>query len=294
MQEASNPVLRKEDVDDVSDVLFVADPFILIEDGTWHMFMEVRKGPNSGDYAVTGHATSPNGYDWTYDQIVLDNGYQNSYQHIFKSGEDYYLVLGNSQGDLPLWKADNFPTSWVRVNTIADASTAAASAFKDPNVFRWDGRWWALSGGGTDGNLNAYYSDTLEADNWTEHDNNPVKTNADNAWRPGGRTVWWEDNGTDRLFIPFQHLDPNYGNDVNYYEITDLTPTSYSDTEVDAQMFDDQKTDAWNSNRMHHIDPWWRDGEGRWVACVDGNDGDEWTIGMFQVSTIYNQSVTEV
>jgi len=292
LEEATNPVLEPEDVSDISDVYFVADPFLLIEDGTWHMFLEVRKGPDSGDYAVISHATSSDGVTWNYDQVVLDTGSQLSYPYVFKANGEYYMVPeSSSDGSVKLFKADTFPTDWSLTNELVQIDPA------DQNVFQYNDKWWLflLTGGSRD--LEIYYSDTLESDGWSGHANNPIRDTA-NAKRPGGRIIYWDDDGTERLFIPFQQTDPNYGDDINYYEITELTTSTYSDTEVDNQMFDDQKNSSWNEDGMHHYDPWWQDGEGRWVAAVDGQDAstdpDTYAIGMWQVAVLYNDSATVV
>jgi hypothetical protein len=67
-----NPVIRAEDVTDVA-ASFVADPFLIHEDGTWFLFFEVYNlGTSQGDLAV---ATSKNAKKWEYQQVVLDESF---------------------------------------------------------------------------------------------------------------------------------------------------------------------------------------------------------------------------
>lgn len=62
-----NPVLTANDVTDVS-AEFVADPFMVYEGGEWFMFFEVMNANNQqGDI---GLATSSDGFNWTYKQII--------------------------------------------------------------------------------------------------------------------------------------------------------------------------------------------------------------------------------
>jgi hypothetical protein len=277
--EADNPVLTAADVSDVSDVLFVADPFILVEDGDLDMFFEVRKGPNSGDYAVTGHATSnDDGITWDYNQIVIDPGYHVSFPHVFKWNDSYYIIHGQNEGNVPLWKADSYPTSWSNIGNLVDSSGVAADNFDDPTIFRFDGRWWLFTSS-NNSTLNAYYSDTLESFGWNEHANNPVKsTGTANDARPGSRAIAFD----TEIYIGFQRTSNVYGEYLDYFRIDDLTTTSYSDTEVNSEMLGPTGS-GWNSERMHHYDPWYLgDSEGgAWRAAVDGYDGSEWTIGIY-------------
>jgi hypothetical protein len=62
----TNPVLTSDDVTDAS-ASFVADPFMLFKDAGWHMFFEVLV--DNGDI---GYASSLDGLNWTYQQIVIN------------------------------------------------------------------------------------------------------------------------------------------------------------------------------------------------------------------------------
>src|SRR5688572_924170 len=64
----ANPVITRDSVTDVQ-AFFVADPFMLKVDGTWHMFFEVmNRRTGRGEI---GLATSRDGITWTYQAIVL-------------------------------------------------------------------------------------------------------------------------------------------------------------------------------------------------------------------------------
>jgi len=65
-----------------------------------------------------GYATSDNGLDWTYQQIVLDEPYHLSYPYVFEWQGDYYMVPESYQvNSILLYRAVNFPTDWEFVAT---------------------------------------------------------------------------------------------------------------------------------------------------------------------------------
>src|SRR5215467_13337522 len=79
------PVLSARHVTDVA-AEFVADPFMIRVGGRWHMFFEVMNaGIDKGDI---GLATSSNGLDWKYEQIVLSEPFHLSYPYVFTSGDE--------------------------------------------------------------------------------------------------------------------------------------------------------------------------------------------------------------
>ena len=69
----SNPVLTGKDVKDI-DAKFVADPFMVVEDGRFYMFFEVlNRATSQGDI---GYAESDDGRKWEYRKIVIDEPFE--------------------------------------------------------------------------------------------------------------------------------------------------------------------------------------------------------------------------
>ena len=82
-------MLTAADVTDAAASL-VADPFMLRHGDTWYMFFEVLESrTNRGSI---GLATSPDGFHWQYQQIVLREGFHLSYPCVFWWQGDYYMV----------------------------------------------------------------------------------------------------------------------------------------------------------------------------------------------------------
>ncbi|MDH7506383.1 MAG: hypothetical protein QHH15_01145 [Candidatus Thermoplasmatota archaeon] len=76
----NNPVLTKYNISDIK-AEFIADPFIIYENGTFYMFFEIYTFSSSG---VIGLAESNDGINWSYKQVVLDDFYHLSYPCVFK------------------------------------------------------------------------------------------------------------------------------------------------------------------------------------------------------------------
>jgi len=72
-----------------------------------------------------------------------------------------------------------------------------------------------------------------------------------------------------RLLRYVQDCYPIYGRQVRAFDIHDLTPTSYSESENPHSPICVPTGSGWNASGMHHVDPH-RIETGKWLACVDG------------------------
>jgi hypothetical protein len=250
-----NPVLTKDDVTDV-DAEFVADPFMIRKDSTWYMFFEVYS--NDGDI---GYASSVDGINWTYRNIVIDENFQMSYPYVFEWEGSYYIIPETHEANaLRLYRASNFPTGWSYVGNLM------VGDYHDPSLFRYADKWWLFTteDAGADNTLHLYYADALLGP-WHEHPLSPVIRNDPDIARPGGRVTQF--NG--RLFRYTQDCYPTYGNKVRAFEITELSTTRYQEVEVAGNPILDADGLGWNANGMHNIDPHLLP-DGTWLAVVDG------------------------
>lgn len=276
--ETLNPVLTASHVTDV-EAEFVADPFLFVEDGEWHMFFEVL-----ADRGVIAHATSDDrGKTWNYDRIVLRRPYHVSFPLVFKWRGEYYMTTeeGRSSPKARLYRATSFPTEWEHAVDLYDPAQWGHT-ITDHALFRWGDRWWSLAGVDNE-HTYAYYSDELTAGSWTPHENNPVVESRPEASRPGGRPL--VDN--DRVLVFYQDSTEYYGKNVRAFEVTTLSPSSYDDSELPSSPVIEsaEESGQWNAHRMHHYDPWYLgDGEG-WRVVVDGDGygNHGWAIGIYRV-----------
>lgn len=252
------PVLTRESVSDVS-AEFVADPFMVNRAGVWNMFFEVmNQATHKGEI---GLATSDNGLDWTYQQIVIKEPFHLSYPYVFEWQDDYYMVPETlDAGGVYLYKADNFPSRWSRVEQLI------AGRLADPSIFHFDNRWWmfACSTPYQHDTLRLYFAEQLGGP-WQEHPASPIiKDNKSHA-RPAGRMLAWD----DKLVRFAQDCVPRYGSLVRAFEISSLTSDRYAESESHHSPVLTASGSGWNALGMHHLDAQLT-AKGQWIACVDG------------------------
>ena len=250
------PVLSGKDVTDIVSTRGVSDPFLLHDDdGSWHMFLEVM----AADYSRIGHATSPDGIHWTYDKIVLDDGYH-SYPSVLKYNGNYYMIPESFEWNaVRVYKAASFPYNWQYVKSIV-----SGKAFVDPQVFRYNNTWWMFVSDTANLNCYLYYSNDLLG-TWVEHPMSPIITNDAGKARGGGR-AFVTNNG--QIYRTVQKDDVIYGEAVRAFVVDILTKTAYAEHEIPESPILKGSGLGWNKDGMHHFDPWWA-GD-KWIASVDG------------------------
>ncbi|KTG11002.1 hypothetical protein AUR64_07495 [Haloprofundus marisrubri] len=282
-----NPVITAADVTDFGDADFVADPFLFVTpDGRWHLFFEVFNRDRTPTAAIA-HAESDDGKHWTYNRVVLETNDHLAFPYLFEFEDHYYMLPERWDRETPasalLYRTESLPYGWSPVAELVTPDRFLS----DFVVFRHDGRWWALAGSDDDdADLFAFYSDELEADDWTPHDANPVVEGRPKAARPGGRPLVRDDD----IVVFLQDCEARYGNRLRGYVIDELTPSTYRDRELrSSPILEGTGTRfGWNSGRMHHLDPW-PVGDG-WRCAVDGNiefggrvfGADHWAIGIYE------------
>lgn len=255
---ADNPVLTAEDVTDAR-ATFVADPFLAQENGTWYMFLEVLNADTEhGDIA---YATSTDGRDWAYQQIVLDEPFHVTYPYVFEwQGEWYMLPETIEANEVRLYKAERFPTEWSYAGTLLEGALA------DSSILFYDDVWWLWTSPVENANyrMRLYYSTDLLG-TWKEHPASPVVDWDANIARSGGRIIVHD----GRIIRFAQDSFPSYGLQVYAIEVTELTPTSYHEQMIGDKALLSRSNRGWNSRTMHHVDPH-QTTDGRWIASVDG------------------------
>ena len=254
----SNPVLSAADVTDVP-ARFLADPFMVREGDAWHMFFEVLNDrTGQGDI---GLATSPDGREWSYRQIVLDEPFHVSFPCVFKWDGTYYMVPeSHLDKSVRLYRADPFPTRWTYVKDLLTGRN-----FSDPSVFRHGGRWWLFveTNPHADDTLRLYHAGELTGP-WVEHPKSPVTRENAQIARPAGRVVTWRGH----LVRFAQDCWPRYGTHVRAFEILKLSATDYEERPLGDGPILGPGPARWNGTGMHHVDAH-EIAPNRWIACVD-------------------------
>ena len=258
--EVQNPVLTARSITDIP-ALFVADPFILRQAENWYMFFEVLHARTAR--GEIGLATSRDGRQWQYQQIVLREPFHLSYPYVFFWAGEYYLVPESYQaGGVRLYQARHFPYDWVCIATLL-----AGPYFADASLVHVGDTWWMFVDSSPDmqhHTLRLYYANRLTGP-WGEHPQSPIIAQNPHIARPAGR-VMVADN---RLLRFTQDCAPTYGSQVHAFEITTLTPAHYAERAVAPQPLLTASGNGWNADGMHHVDLQHLGGTS-WLASVDG------------------------
>jgi len=257
MDKAANPVLTAASVTDVS-AEFIADPFLVREDTGWHMFFETLvRDTNKGVICL---ASSPDGLSWTYERTILEEPFHLSYPYVFAWEGEYYMIPETAEANaVRLYKATDFPQNWAFVGELLQGP------HRDPSIFRHDGIWWMFSetGSGRRGTLRLYFAEDLLGP-WQEHPHSPVVDKNPHITRPGGRMLQFG----GRIYRITQDVYPDYGMRLFAFEITSLTPSSYSEEQVgDGPILKGERTGLL-ADRIHHMDAYELD-DGTWIAAID-------------------------
>ena len=250
------PALSHVNVTDVA-ATFVADPF-MVRNGSWYMFFEVMLASQKGEI---GLATSNDGLNWAYQQIVLSEQFHLSYPYVFEWQNEYYMIpetLGANAACL--YQADDFPRRWSLKARLIEGRCA------DPSIVRFGDLWWLFvcSTPYEHDTLRLYFAEELTGP-WREHPRSPLISRDPCRARPGGRVVTLD----DKLIRFAQDCVPLYGSRVRAFDIVELTPAHYVEVENLASPILQPSGSGWNALGMHHVDAQ-KQPNGCWLACVDG------------------------
>jgi len=253
-----NPVLTAKDVSDIA-AEFIADPFMVQENGTWYLFFEVMNAKTRE--GEIGFATSDDGFTWTYKQIIVNEPFHLSYPYVFKFRNTYYMIPESGHANsIRLYEAIDFPIKWSFKGTLLKGQH-----FVDTSVVNFNDKWWLFTSNSFySDNLYLYYADKLTGP-WREHPKSPVIMGNPHIARPGGRVLVF--NG--RLYRFTQDDSQTYGTAVRAFEITKITNRDYEEKEVMQDPILKPAGSGWNEKGMHNVDPH-QLSNGSWIACVDG------------------------
>lgn len=274
---ADNPVLTAEDITDVN-AEFVADPFIMQDNGLWYMFLEILDIET--DKGIIGVATSENGIQWSYDRVVLSEDIHLSFPQVLEhNGERYMIPETGEASEVRIYQANNFPYDWVHTATLLKGKP-----FVDPTVFHYNNKWWMFVSESTSspnyGDCYLYYSDDLFT-GWVEHPMSPIISNDKSKSRSAGRSFVFDTNRIIRLTMK---NDIKYGQRIRAFEVDTLSETDYSEHELEESPLLEESGSGWNADGMHQLDPWWI-GD-KWLCAVDGNTEEIWSIGIYAGAVI--------
>jgi len=235
-----------------------ADPFLLQREGKWFMFMEVvNRARRCGEI---GCATSPDGWRWSYQAVVLREPFHLSYPFVFAHRDTIWMIPETAQDcSVRLYRALEFPLRWRLETRLLEGHR-----YTDPSVFQHGGLWWMFVSRHTSEDLLLYYAEALTGP-WRPHPRSPIVYAQPEKARCAGRPVHW--NG--RLIRFAQDCSGEYGRRVRAFRIDRLDLEQYQESELPESPILGPSGVGWNAEGMHHIDLHVQP-DGSCLAAVDG------------------------
>ena len=267
----TNPVITKEIVTDREGVSSVADPFIINENGRYHMFFEVIS--STGD--EIGHAYSEDLINWAYTEIILPlaTGHRSAYPNVFKVENDWYM-LPDAGWQCNLYKATNFPTDWAEINPNLLPNTGG---YNDTNIFFVSGKWYLTTSQFGEG-IDVYVNNTGDFTNseWIFVKKVIGLESGLTGVRGAGNPVVYD----GYILMPVQYSQGGvYGRFTRLYKLSNFGNENFTATNLGI-LTKNQDNGKWNSKSMHHISnaPY----RNERIFAVDGTDeNNEYTIGLY-------------
>ena len=201
---------------------FVADPFAIRREKAVHILFEdydyrASKGCISA-MSIYGKSFSPS-------KVVIDTPFHMSYPYLLEYKDKIYCVPETYEAqEVSLYKAKEFPNSWVKVATLIKDFAGV-----DSTVFQYDGRWWLFATDANDGpwyKLKVWHSPDLLG-SWKPHVANPVKVDIRSA-RPAGTPFIY--NG--HLYRPSQDYSETPQGKIVLNRVIRLTPTEFKEEQI--------------------------------------------------------------
>lgn len=202
---------------------FYADPFLIERDGRSYLFFEdyrfsSRKGLISCcEVDNEGNCSKP--------RVVLEREYHLSYPFVFSwQGEMYMIPETRDNGTIEMYRANDFPYSWIHEAVLMSGVSAT-----DSTLLYHDDRWWLFAAGVSDHAsfdkiLCVFFADSPFGP-WTPHPKNPIVSDVCRA-RPAGCLYF--DHG--QLIRPGQDCSKGYGYAVELNKVAVLSETDYQET----------------------------------------------------------------
>ena len=203
---------------------FWADPFGMERNGQYYIFFEeLPFSTNKGHISVM--QVFEDGTQST-SEIILEKPYHLSYPFLFEEdGELYMLPETSENSTIELYKCIEFPKKWELEKVLMNEICAV-----DSTIWKKDGKYCLftnvrmLEGASKHDELHLYYADSLLADEWRPHPQNPIVSDVRSA-RPAGKI--FEKEG--KWYRPSQDCSVRYGYGMQIAEIISLEEDKYKE-----------------------------------------------------------------
>lgn len=207
-----------------------ADPFPVVHENNYYIFFEEllhKKGKGRISYLALDPSLQPLSRE---PKAVIVAPFHLSYPFMFQVDSEYYCCPESAENDsVTLYKAVAFPDSWQPVKTLLENVKAY-----DATLVQHQGAWYlfctqkVVPESSSDMYLHIYYTDDLFQESFVPHPLNPIYRDARKA-RPAGALF---EDATGALIRPAQCSVPRYGHHIQFFKITALSKTEFSEQPV--------------------------------------------------------------
>lgn len=251
----NEPTITALDITDCK-ASFVADPFLIKENGIIYCFFEIKdKIKNKG---VIGVSSSQDGINFDYQKIVLEEQFHLSYPSIYAiNGEHYMIPESGENNDVRLYKANDFTYDWKLEKILLQGK-----AYADATITFYENRWYMFVSENTHDKLEVFYSDTIDG-TYQPHSQNPIYTNNLQYARCGGTIIKYQNN----IYRFGQDCHKRYGEKLYLLKIETLTPSNFKEKRLKL-MTNVQMRLIWNARKMHHAS--YLELENFYLVAMDG------------------------
>lgn len=221
-----NLVMRRARLIDNPSGRFLADPFVIREDGVDICFVEDcdLRGQRG---RISAYRLGDDGAVGLGDAVV--EPFHLSFPFVFRFDSKIYMCPETSEiGEIRLYECVSFPLTW-RLSRVIMSGVAAA----DPMIFEHGGVWWLfaniepVAGGDHGSELSIFRADSPLSEAWAPHPKNPILVDSTCA-RNGG--ILFRDGSIYRV-AQRQGFD-RYGKGLSINRIVTLSATEYVEENV--------------------------------------------------------------
>lgn len=204
-----------------------AKPCLLARDGHAHLF--VIDTAESTGIGVVAHTILDGKEPAKPNAVTLpDTGLLQAF--VFDHRGETWMLSGQTDGGLVLYRCTQFPWEWQRITQLIDAPAHDAVFFQNDDLLWIATTCEAFQSSASDG-LALYWSERVEGP-WNPHSGNPVLVDA-SAARPGG-SLWRLDG---RLYRPARNCSGGHGSGLTLRTITQLTRDTFAEETLGPQAF---------------------------------------------------------
>lgn len=235
-----------------------ADPFVTVVNDVLYIFFELVIPSGRGVIACYSTDDLINFKD---EGIVLEENHHLSFPFIIEfDGQIYMIPEAGISGKVSLYKFTEFPRGLRNIKTLLSGN------FMDSFLLNHNEMWYLFTTSG-EGELHLFVSGSLLNNDFLPHPANPISTDLRYSRSAGGPIKL----GSQLCRIS-QDCSVNYGNNINFHAILEITPTSYQEKILRENFF--AKQDEWNLLGAHHLSTCaFKNG---YVVAADGKHFDYW------------------